>query len=274
MARWRACRSRPDQCRLGHALTAPAGPPLYEPAAVGPYFDDLYARLAASATHALIGREALGDAYVGQLGYADQPELVRLAEVAGVGRGRRVLDIACGTGGVARWYSERTGAEVTGIDCSGVGLRLGVAARAARDTTAFARADVRALPFAGATFDALVCLDGFGADFVTLAAEARRLLRPGGGLAVLLSLEAGVAEQVVATLAGAGLDGCFAESRSAEAGAVIERWLAAYRRHEREHIAEVGERYHHALVDEIAELLDGYASGAVERVLIGGRGPQ
>ena len=100
MARWRACRSRPDQCRLGHALTAPAGPPLYEPAAVGPYFDDLYARLAASATHALIGREALGDAYVGQLGYADQPELVRLAEVAGVGRGRRVLDIACGTGGV------------------------------------------------------------------------------------------------------------------------------------------------------------------------------
>ena len=246
----------------------------YEPAAVGPYFDALYATLAASATHALIGREALGDAYVGQLGYADDAELVRLAEVASVGPGRWVLDIACGTGGVARWYAERTGAVVTGIDCSAVGLRLGAGARRGGDPTAVALADVRALPFGHATFDALVCLDGFGADFVTLAAEARRLPKPGRGLAVLLSLEAGVPEQVVATLAGAGLEGCFAESRSAEAGAVMEHWLAAYRRHERAHIAEVGERYHRALVDEIAELLDGYASGAVERVLIGGRGPQ
>ena len=274
MAGRRAGRSCPDQHRLGRTLTAPAGPPRYEPAAVGPYFDALYATLAASATHALIGREALGDAYVGQLGYADQPELLRLAEVAGIGRGRRVLDIACGTGGVARWYADRTGARVTGIDCSGVGLRLGAAARRGGDSTALALADVRALPFGDATFDALVCLDGFGADFVTLAAETRRLLRPGGGLAVLLSLDAGVAEQVVATLAEAGLDGCFAESRNAEASVVMERWLAAYRRHERAHSAEVGKRYHRALVDEISELLDGYASGAVDRVLIGAHGPQ
>ncbi len=238
---------------------------------VGPYFDALYATLDASATHALIGREALGGGYVGQLGYADEPELLRMAEVAGVGRGRRVLDIACGSGGVARWYAERTGAVVTGIDCSAVALRLGAHTPPGDGTNAFALGDVRAMPFAGASFDALVCLDGFGADFATLAAEARRLLRPGGGLAVLLSLQRGVAQEVVATLAAGGLDGCFAEDRAAQAGAVMERWLGAYRRNARAHIAEVGERTHRALVDEIAELLAGYASGAVERVLIGAR---
>lgn len=267
-------QQRRDRRPLERALTASPDRPRFEPAAVGPYFDALYATIDASATHALIGREALGDAYLGQLGYADEGELLRLAEVAGVGRGRRVLDIACGTGGVSRWYAERTGAAVTGIDCSAVGLRLGARSLPGRGTTAFALADLRALPFAGGTFDALVCLDGFGADFGTLAAEARRLLTPGGGLAVLLSLEAGVADEVVATLAAAGLDGCFAEHRTAEAGAIMERWLGAYRRHASAHIAEVGERYHRALVDEIAGLLDGYASGAVERVLIGARAPE
>lgn len=271
MAGRRAGRDRPCRHTLGRALSASPGQQRYEPARIGPYFDSLYASIDASATHALIGREALGDGYRGQLGCADEGELLRLAEVAGVGGGRRVLDIACGSGGVTRWYGERSGAAVTGIDCSAVGLRLGARTRPGRGTIAFALADVRALPFADASFDALVCLDGFGADFGTLAAEARRLLKPGGGLAVLLSLERGVADQVVATLASAGLDECFAEDRTAEAGALLGRWLNAYRRHSRAHIAEVGERYHRALADEITELLDGYASGAVERVLIGAR---
>ncbi len=246
-------------------------PPDIGTARVARYFDGLYSALAASSSHARIGREALGDAFVGQLGYAGDGELRRLAEVAGVGRGKRVLDLCCGSGGVAAWYARRTGAEVLGVDCSVAGLRLGVRALDGPLSAGFVVGDVRQLPIASHSVDAIVCLDGFGADFAPLAAEAARVLRPGGGLALLLSLPAGSADEVVESFRRAGFGDSFWEDRTVEAAVLMRRWLDAYRRHAREHIAEVGERYHHGLADEISDLLDAYASGATERVLLGAR---
>lgn len=193
---------------------------------------------------------------------------MRLAEVAGVGPGRRVLELCCGSGGVAGWYGRRTGAVVVGVDCSITGLRLGARAPEGPAHTGFALADVRRLPFATESFDAILCLDGFGADFPPLAADALRLLRPGGTLALLLSLPAGAASDAVRGFREAGADHSFWEDRTAEASVLMRRWLDAYRRHAREHIAEVGEHYHRGLADEIAGLLDAYASGTTERVLI------
>jgi|SRR3990172_1502503 len=91
---------------------------------VAAYFDALYASLAQSPTHARIGREALGSGFVGQLGFAGEEELFRLAELAGMGPGRAVLDLCCGMGGTSVWYAQRTGSHVTGLDCSPVGLSL------------------------------------------------------------------------------------------------------------------------------------------------------
>jgi SAM-dependent methyltransferase len=249
---------------------APVSPDIAT-ARVARYFDGLYSALAASRSHARIGREALGDAFVGQLGYAGEGELLRLAEVAGVGRGKRVLDLCCGAGGVATWYARRTGAEVLGVDCSVAGLRLGVRALDGPPSARFVVGDVRRLPVASRSIDAIVCLDGFGADFVPLAAEAARVLRRGGGLALLLSLPPGHAGEVVESFRRAGFGDSFWEDRTAEAAVLMRRWLDGYRRHAREHIAEVGERYHHGLANEISDLLDVYASGATERVLLGAR---
>ena len=240
---------------------------------MGPYFDALYSALAASPVHARIGREALGDAYVGQLGYAGEPELLRLAEVAGVGPGRRVLELCCGTGGVAGWYTRHLDAKVVGVDCSLTGLRIGARPVERTSRVGLAAANVRQLPFGAASFDAILCIDGFGADFAELASEAVPLLKRGGGLALLLSLEAGRADEVVRELWHAGAEHGFQEDVTASASVLMQRWLDAYRRHAPEHIAEVGARYHDSIVDELARLLSEYASGVTERVLIGAQRP-
>lgn len=182
-----------------------------------------------------------------------------------------MLELCCGTGGVSTWYARRTGARVVGVDCSLVGLTLGARAAERPARTHFALGDLRRLPFADASFDAIVCVDGFGTDFAPLAAETLRLLRPGGGFALLISLPAGSAAGVARTFQQAGAGDSFCEDLTEGARALMRRWLHSYRRHAKRHIAEIGERYHRGLVDEIARLLDEYASGATERVLIGAR---
>ena len=71
------------------------------------YFRALYQALAESPTHARIGREALGDGFVGQLGCADEEDFIRLPEMAGMGEGRSVLDLRCGIGGTTFWGDRR-----------------------------------------------------------------------------------------------------------------------------------------------------------------------
>jgi demethylmenaquinone methyltransferase/2-methoxy-6-polyprenyl-1,4-benzoquinol methylase len=94
--------------------------------------------------------------------------------------GALVLDLACGTGDLSR-LAVREGYRVVGTDLSAGML-------AANDRTApVVEADGLALPFAGGTFDGLVCgyaLRNFS-DLPGTMAEAARVVRPGGRLALL-----------------------------------------------------------------------------------------
>jgi demethylmenaquinone methyltransferase/2-methoxy-6-polyprenyl-1,4-benzoquinol methylase len=107
----------------------------------------------------------------------------RATVAAAVSPGDRVLDVACGTGDLAV-EAHRAGATVTGLDFSGEML-----ARARRKAPEldWVQGDALALPFEDASFDAATV--GFGVrNFDDLAAglrELRRVLRPGGRVAVL-----------------------------------------------------------------------------------------
>jgi ubiquinone/menaquinone biosynthesis C-methylase UbiE len=246
-------------------------------ASLARYFDSLYATLAASPTHEAIGREALGEGYAGQIGYAGEAELRRLAEVAGVAPGRRVLELCCGTGGASSWLGAALGAQAVGIDCSRGGLRLARATdeRGGRPATAaFVAGDLERLPFADASLDGMLCIDGFGTGFDGVARQAVRMLRPGGGLAILVSLPPDETRGAVEAFEREGLTGAFAEDRTGSAAPLMTRWLDAYRRHREAHVREVGERIHRGLVEEIERLLDGYGSGSVQRVLLAARRPE
>jgi len=100
-----------------------------------------------------------------------------------------VLDLGSGVGGPARTVAEAHGCRVTGIDltpafCDAAGVLTDWVGLA--DRVRFEVGDVTALPFADASFDAAmtlhVAMNIKAKD--RLYAEARRVLRPGGVLAI------------------------------------------------------------------------------------------
>jgi len=107
----------------------------------------------------------------------------RLTAEAVVRPGDRVLDAACGTGDLAVADLKAGAGRVTGLDFSEKMLE-----RARRKAPLeWVQGDMLALPFADATFDAATV--GFGArnvaDLELALRELRRVLRPGGRLAIL-----------------------------------------------------------------------------------------
>jgi demethylmenaquinone methyltransferase / 2-methoxy-6-polyprenyl-1,4-benzoquinol methylase len=107
----------------------------------------------------------------------------RLAAAAVVRPGDRVLDACCGTGDLAI-AAEREGGVVTGLDFS---ERMLEQARRKSHSIDWVQGDMLALPFPDASFDAVTV--GFGVRNVDGLerglAELRRVLRPGGRLAIL-----------------------------------------------------------------------------------------
>jgi demethylmenaquinone methyltransferase / 2-methoxy-6-polyprenyl-1,4-benzoquinol methylase len=107
-----------------------------------------------------------------------------LAAEAAVIPGGRVLDACCGTGDLALADLRAGAGVVVGVDFSEPMLE-----RARRKSTAieWVRGDVLALPFPGGSFDAATV--GFGVrnvdDLEAGLRELRRVVRPGGRLAVL-----------------------------------------------------------------------------------------
>ncbi|MFP8956418.1 class I SAM-dependent methyltransferase [Natrialbaceae archaeon A-CW3] len=116
--------------------------------------------------------------------WADQ-----LVETGDVLEGDRVLDVACGTGIVARRAAARVGTDgsVVGLDVND-GM-LAVAAETAADThpsIEWRRGDVANLPFADADFDVICCQQAlqFFDDPAGALEAIHRVLRPGGRVAL------------------------------------------------------------------------------------------
>ena len=101
----------------------------------------------------------------------------------------RVLDVCTGTADLAMAMAIRA-RQVVGVDVSGEMLRLGlekVRGASLSPRVVLARGDAMRLPFADASFDAATIAFGIRnvLDPVQGVAEIRRVLRPGGRLAIL-----------------------------------------------------------------------------------------
>jgi arsenite methyltransferase len=109
-------------------------------------------------------------------------------ELAGMLRldaGAALLDVACGKGTSALAVAERFGCRTTGVDLSAANVAEAndeAARRGLADRVRFIVGDAEVLPFAAASFDALLCECAFCTfpDKARASAEFARVVRPGG----------------------------------------------------------------------------------------------
>ena len=125
-------------------------------------------------------------------GMAEEARIARL--LLGLSPGDVVLDVACGPGNFSREFAKAVADEglVIGIDASRTMLERGVAelVPAGIANLALIRGDATELPFRDAPFDAVCCfaaLHLFADPFAGLG-EMRRVLRPGGRIALMTSV--------------------------------------------------------------------------------------
>jgi ubiquinone/menaquinone biosynthesis C-methylase UbiE len=115
-----------------------------------------------------------------------RPWATDLLELADLRQGERVLDVACGTGIVARLAAAQVGmtGKVTGLDLNAGMLRV---ARSLPAPVTWIEGSALAMPLPDASFDAVLCQQGFQffPDQAAWLQEVKRVLMPGGR--VLLS---------------------------------------------------------------------------------------
>lgn len=108
-----------------------------------------------------------------------------LVDFAGVSPGQSVLDVACGTGIVARTAAERVGAEgtVVGLDLNEAMLTV---ARRVRPDIEWRQGDAADLPFPDASFDLVLCQMAlmFFPDRAQALRETGGVAKTGGTVAV------------------------------------------------------------------------------------------
>jgi len=137
--------------------------------------------------YAQIRHEAFGED-IGQNSWLTSDEQDRFLAWLELSPGRTMLDVACGAGGPALRIAATTGCSVVGLDvheqavttASSLAAQCGLAERAE-----FRSIDATGpLPFSGASFDAITCIDAINhfTDRPRVIAEWARLLKLGGRL--------------------------------------------------------------------------------------------
>jgi tocopherol O-methyltransferase len=128
--------------------------------------------------------QASGDRHEAQVRAVD-----RLVAFAGVPAGAHVLDAGCGVGASAVYLADRLGCTVDGITLSVEQVRRAeqkAAAAGVADRTRFRQLDAMATDYPDSTFDVVWAFESceLMPDKAAFLAECRRVLRPGGRLAV------------------------------------------------------------------------------------------
>lgn len=228
-------------------------------------YDSHYANVESDVQLA-VRAEAFGED-LGQTSWITAPEADLFFDRLQLSAGARVLEVACGSGGVATRLARHYEAVVVGVDINALAVR-GAGERAVRDglgdRLTFREVDADApQPFDDGSFDAVFCNDAINhlRDRAAALSDWRRVLRPGGRcmytdpivvtgclsadeIAVRSSIGAFLFTPVGENerqLAAAGLELLSCEDRTEAVSSVSARWRAARTRHRDGLVAIEGE---------------------------------
>lgn len=153
------------------------------------FYEDFYRLTATSTAHAEFCARVFGRDLC-QHGFADMAQLDALIAALRLQPGERALDLGCGSGMIAEYVSDCTGAHVTGLDYIPEAIRIAKTRTAAKaDRLAFTVGDINALELPPQAFHAIISIDSiyFSDDYARTIGELRRALRPGGRMGILYS---------------------------------------------------------------------------------------
>ena len=153
------------------------------------FYNEFYARAAPSPAHARFCERVYGKNLV-QHGMADMDQVDWMIQSLGLGPHSRVLELGCGSGGVAEYVSDRSGAHLTGVDGSAVGIRQAQERTLAKeDRLSFQVADMSKLRFSCGEFDTVISIDTvyFENDMAGLIADMQAITGMGGQMGVFYS---------------------------------------------------------------------------------------
>jgi sarcosine/dimethylglycine N-methyltransferase len=204
--------------------------------------------------------------YVGQLSWATRDQIGELLGAAGAAPGTHLLDLCCGSGGIALHAAGTSGCTLVGVDYAETAIA--VAREQARQKgldrqVTFVHGNALALPFADGSFDA-----AFSVDSLVIVPrrwkvlhECARVLRPGGIFAFYDEVFTGAIPKDPGVLRAINVygrlypetphtyrwlleDAGFAllelTDTTASFAAISERWAAAYDRYRDEMTAMMG----------------------------------
>jgi SAM-dependent methyltransferase len=129
---------------------------------------------------AWVSFDVSADAYLRFMGRYSEPLAVQFADLAGIGRGQRVLDVGCGPGALTAELVRRAGTSaVSAVDPS---ASFDAAARERLPGVDVRRSAAERLPFPDDAFDAALAqlVVHFMTDPVAGLREMGRVTRPGG----------------------------------------------------------------------------------------------
>jgi arsenite methyltransferase len=111
---------------------------------------------------------------------------LRLARLAGVAPGARVVDVACGSGATALLLARELGCVTVGVDLGARAIEQARRATRAGERASFLLGDAEALPAGDASFDVALseCSLCTFPDKPRAIAEMARVVRPGGSIAI------------------------------------------------------------------------------------------
>jgi arsenite methyltransferase len=160
----------------------------------------------------------------GELHPGGEPLTRRLAELAGIAPGTRVVDVACGTGASARLLAHELGAEVVGVDLGARTIERATRQAEGAEGVRFVRGDAEALPLPGASFDVALseCSLCTFPDKPRAIAEMARVVRLGGTIAIA-DVTADPDALPAQLRTAAARVACVADAQSADAYAALLR---------------------------------------------------
>jgi SAM-dependent methyltransferase len=150
------------------------------------WYKEFYAEAPRSPTFARFC-EALYGKYLCQAGFSDMAQLEAMLHALDLGEHSRALDLGCGIGLVAEYFSDVSGAHFSGMDYIPDAIAQAQERTASkRRRLSFHVGNLDTLPFPPGSFDALISIDTLYMpnDLDGTLAQMRGLLTPGGRMAV------------------------------------------------------------------------------------------